>query len=70
MNFVIGDRVRAKHGSMVSNQRHYENIHGMILKDYGDGDFKVNFGGYDDFCISGEYLTKEPNDEQSSTSRA
>jgi len=48
---------------MVSNQRHYENIHGIILKDYGDGDFKVNFGGYDDFCISGEYLIKEPNDE-------
>jgi hypothetical protein len=67
---VIGDKVRAKYGSMVSNQRHYENTQGIVVKDYGDGDFKVNFGGYDDFCISGEYLTKEPNDEQSPSSRA
>jgi len=55
----IGDKVKAKKGSMTRCQRHYESTVGTIVKVYSDGDFKVNFGGFDDFSVEGEKLVKE-----------
>ena len=56
----VGDKVKVKKGSMkCSSQRHYEIKVGTIVKDYKDGDFKVNFGGNDDLAIDGELLVKE-----------
>ena len=57
--FKVGDKVKAKKGSQSSNQRHYETKVGTIVKDYKDGDFKVNFGGNDDAAIAGKNLVKE-----------
>ena len=57
--FKVGDKVKAKKGSMSSGQRHYERTVGTIVKDYKDGDFKVNFGGNDDFSVPGKLLVKE-----------
>jgi len=58
--FKVGDKVKVKKGSMKSpSQRHYEKTVGTIVKDYGDDDFKVNFGGNDNLSIEGELLVKE-----------
>ena len=58
--FKVGDKVKAKKGSMKSpSQRHYEKTVGTIVKDYGDDDFKVNFGRNDNLSIEGELLVKE-----------
>ena len=57
--FKVGDRVKVKKGTMGPTQRHYEKTVGTIIKDYKDGDFKVNFGGYDDLGIDGKLLVKE-----------
>jgi hypothetical protein len=57
--FKVGDKVKAKKGSQSNNQRHYETKVGTIVKDYKDGDFKVNFGGNDDASIAGKDLVKE-----------
>ena len=58
--FKVGDKVKVKKGSMKSpSQRHYEKTVGTIVKDYGDDDFKVNFGRNDNLSIEGELLVKE-----------
>jgi len=58
--FKVGDKVKVKKGTMKSpSQRHYEKTVGTIVKDYKDGDFKINFGGYDDLSIEGKFLVKE-----------
>ena len=54
----VGDKVMARKGSCAVNQKHYERTVGVIKKDYGDGDFKVNFGGNDDTSIDGKNLVK------------
>ena len=55
----VGDKVTVKKGTIKSaSQRHYEKIVGTIMKDYEDGDFKVNFGGNDNLSIEGEFLVK------------
>lgn len=55
----VGDKVKVKKGSMKSpSQHHYEKTVGTIMKDYEDGDFKVNFGGNDNLSIEGEFLVK------------
>ena len=58
--FKVGDKVKVKKGSLKSpSQRHYEKTVGTIMKDYKDGDFKVNFGGNDNLSIEGKFLVKE-----------
>ena len=57
--FKVGDKVKVKKGTMGPTQRHYEKTVGTIIKDYKDGDFKVNFGGYDNLGIDGKLLVKE-----------
>ena len=58
--FKVGDKVKVKKGSMKSpSQRHYETTVGTIVKDYGDDDFKVNFGGNDDLSIEGKLLVPD-----------
>ena len=58
--FKVGDKVKVKKGSMKSpSQRHYEKTVGTIVKDYGDDDFKVNFGGNDDLSIEGKLLVPD-----------
>jgi hypothetical protein len=58
--FKVGDKVKVKKGTLKSpNQRHYETKAGTIVKDYKDGEFKINFGGNDDFSIEGKFLVKE-----------
>ena len=60
----VGDKVKVKKGSMKSpSQRHYETTVGTIVKDYGDDDFKVNFGGNDDLSIEGKLLVKTQVEE-------
>ena len=62
--FKVGDKVKVKKGSMKSpSQRHYEKTVGTIVKDFKDGDFKVNFGGNDNLSIDGKLLVKEEEDE-------
>ena len=52
----VGDKVKVKKGSMKSpSQHHYEKTVGTIMKDYEDGDFKVNFGGNDNLSIEGVF---------------
>ena len=58
----VGDKVKVKKGTMKSaSQRHYEKIVGTIMKDFKDGDFKVNFGDNDNLSIEGKFLIKERN---------
>ena len=55
----VGDKVTVKKGTIKSaSQRHYEKPVGTSMKDYEDGDFKVNFGGNDNLSIEGEFLVK------------
>jgi hypothetical protein len=62
--FKVGDKVKVKKGTLKSpNQRHYETKAGTIVKDYKDGEFKINFGGNDDFSIEGKFLVKEDLEE-------
>ena len=54
--FKVGNKVTVKKGTMGLTQRHYEKTVGTIIKDYKDGDFKVNFGGYDNLGIDGKHV--------------
>jgi hypothetical protein len=59
LKIYVGDKVKVKKGTMGQTQRHYEKTVGTIIKDYKDGDFKVNFGGYDNLGIDGKLLVKK-----------
>ena len=62
--FKVGDKVKVKKGILKGpGERKYEIKVGTIVKDYKDGDFKVNFGGNDDLGIEGKFLVKESIDE-------
>jgi hypothetical protein len=50
IEFKVGNKVKVKNGSMRLGKS------GIIMKDYKDGDFKVNFGGNDDVSIDGKNL--------------
>lgn len=63
--FKVGDKVKAKKGSQAGSFRQYETKVGTIVKDYKDGDFKVNFGGSNDASIAGKDLVKESVNEES-----
>ena len=60
--FKVGDKVKAKKGSQAGSFRQYGAKVGTIVKDYKDGDFKVNFGGSNDASIAGKDLVKESVD--------
>jgi len=56
--FKVGDKVKVKN-SGTKGHKGYEGRSGKVVKDYGDGDMKVNFGGNDDRSISSKDLVKE-----------
>lgn len=63
--FKIGDRVKIKPDASKSTLDGHKSVlrkSGKVVKDYGDGDFKVNFGGNDDRSVSGSDLVKESVD--------
>ena len=69
--FKVGDKVKVKKGTLKSpDQRHYETKAGTIVKDYKDGEFKINFGGNDDFSIEGKFLVKEEVEEARDPSKS
>ena len=69
--FKVGDKVKVKKGTMKSSsQRHYEKTVGTIVKDFKDGDFKVNFGGNDNLSIDGKLLVKEEVELDENASKA
>ena len=60
-NLKIGNKVKVKKGFLKSScQRHYETTIGTIVKNYNDGDFKVNFGGNDNLSVDGKWLVITP----------
>ena len=60
--FKVGDKVKiSKTASKGTKSGHKDVLGktGKIIKDYGDGDMKVNFGGNDDRSVSAKDLVKE-----------
>ena len=60
--FKIGDKVKiSKIASKGTKSGHKDVLGktGKIIKDYGDGDMKVNFGGNDDRSVPAKDLVKE-----------
>ena len=58
----VGDKVKFKKGIDPKIARGYQsalNKSGKVVKDYGDGDVKVNFGGNDDRSVDAKLLVKE-----------
>ena len=58
----VGDKVKiSKTASKGTKSGHKDVLgkSGKIIKDYGDGDMKVNFGGNDDRSVSAKDLVKE-----------
>jgi ribosomal protein L21E len=64
--FKVGDRVKVKTSGLsketATGHKKYIGKVGKVVKDYGDGDLKVNFGGNDDRSISSGDLVKESVD--------
>ena len=61
----VGDTVKIKSNASKTSLLGHKNVlgkTGKIVKDYGDGDFKVNFGGNNDRSVSGSDLVKESID--------
>ena len=68
--FKIGDKVKiSKTASKGTKSGHKDVLSksGKIIKDYGDGDMKVNFGGNDDRSVSAKDLVKEALDDEDET---
>lgn len=60
--FKIGDKVKIKDNASKETMLGYKRElgkSGKVVKDYGDGDIKVNFGGNNDVSISSKDLVKE-----------
>ncbi len=63
--FKVGDKVKiSKTASKGTKSGHKDVLGktGKIIKDYGDGDMKVNFGGNDDRSVSAKDLVKEESE--------
>ena len=61
--FRVGQKVKIKTSDLSKKtMQSYKNIigkTGKIVKDYGDGDVKVNFGGNNDWSVASKDLMKE-----------
>ena len=58
----VGDKVKFKKGIDPKTARSYGDAirkSGKVVKDYGDGDVKVNFGGNNDKSVDAKLLVKE-----------
>ena len=58
----VGDKVKFKKGIDPKTARSYGGAirkTGKVVKDYGDGDVKVNFGGNNDMSVDAKLLVKE-----------
>lgn len=63
--FKVGDTVKIKPDASKSTLQGHKDVlrkTGKIVKIYGDGDLKVNFGGNDDRSVSSNDLMKESVD--------
>ena len=61
----VGDKVKIKDNPSKETKSGHKDVlgkSGKIIKDYGDGDMKVNFGGNDDRSISSKDLVKEESE--------
>jgi ribosomal protein L21E len=59
--FKVGDKVKFKKDldpKTARSHRSHLQKSGKVVKDYGDGDVKVNFGGSDDRSIDAKLLVK------------
>ena len=61
--FKVGDKVKIKTSGLTRQTergfKRYLGKSGKIIKDYGDGDMKVNLGGNNDISINSKDLVKE-----------
>ena len=61
--FKVGDKVKIKTSGLTRETergfKRYLGKSGKIIKDYGDGDMKVNLGGNNDISINSKDLVKE-----------
>ena len=61
--FKVGDKVKIKTSGLTRQTekgfKRYLGKSGKIVKDYGDGDMKVNLGGNNDISINSKDLVKE-----------
>ena len=61
--FKVGDKVKIKTSGLTrATERGFKKFlgkSGTIVKDYGDGDMKVNLGGNNDISINSKDLVKE-----------
>ena len=61
--FKVGDKVKIKTSGLTRQtergHKKYIGKSGKVVKDYGDGDLKVNFGGNDDRSVDSKDLVKE-----------
>ena len=59
----VGDKVKIKTSGLTRQtergHKKYIGKSGKVVKDYGDGDLKVNFGGNDDRSVDSKDLVKE-----------
>ena len=64
--FKVGDKVKIKTSGLTrQTERGYKRYlgkSGKIVKDYGDGDMKVNLGGNNDISINSKDLVKEESE--------
>ena len=60
--FKVGDKVKIKTSGLTRMTergfKRYLGKSGIIVKDYGDGDMKVNLGGNNDISINSKDLVK------------
>ena len=64
--FKVGDKVKIKTSGLTRQtergHKKYIGKSGKVVKDYGDGDLKVNFGGNDDRSVDSKDLVKEESE--------
>ena len=64
--FKVGDKVKIKTSGLTRQtergHKKYIGKSGKVVKDYGDGDLKVNFGGNDDRSVDSKDLVKESSE--------
>jgi hypothetical protein len=64
--FKVGDKVKIKTSGLTRQtergHKKYIGKSGKVVKNYGDGDLKVNFGGNDDRSVDSKDLVKESSE--------
>jgi len=68
----VGDKVKFKKGIDPKTARSYGDAirkSGKVVKDYGDGDVKVNFGGNNDKSVDAKLLVKEEVELEEATGK-